>query len=90
MWKRKKYPHVKPWILPSLQRKIKYFGVLFHIVAIETKYNLNCLMGFPGASDGKESACSVEDPCSNPGLERFSGKGNGHPIQYSCLENSMD
>ena len=27
---------------------------------------------------------------SIPGLERSSGEGNGNPVQYSCLENSMD
>ena len=45
---------------------------------------------FPGGSDGKASACSAGDPCSIPGLGRSPGKGNGNPLQYSCLENSMD
>ena len=47
-------------------------------------------MGFPGGSDGKESACSVEDPSSNPRLGRSPGEGNGNPLQYSFLENPMD
>ena len=46
--------------------------------------------GFLGGSDGKESACNAGDPDSIPGLGRLSGEGNGYPIQYSCLENSMD
>ena len=46
--------------------------------------------GFPGGSDGKESACSVRDLGLTPELEKFSGEGNGYPFQYSCLENSMD
>ena len=46
-------------------------------------------VGFPGASDGKRSACSVGDTGSIPGTGR-SGEGNGNPLQYSCLENSMD
>ena len=46
--------------------------------------------GFPGGSDGKESACSVGDPDSIPGLGRSPGEGNGYPLQYSYLENSMD
>ena len=25
-----------------------------------------------------------------PGLGRSPGEGNGNPLQYSCLENSMD
>ena len=48
------------------------------------------LKGFPGISDGKESACNAGDPGLIPGSGRFSGEGNGYPIQYSCLENSMD
>ena len=47
-------------------------------------------MGFPGNSDGKESACSAEDPGSVPVLGRSPGEGNGNPLQYSCLENSTD
>ena len=47
-------------------------------------------LGFPGGSDGKESACSAGDAGSIPGLGRFPGEGNGSPLQYSCQENSMD
>ena len=36
-------------------------------------------VGFPGGSDGKESACSSGDPSSFPGLERSLGEGNGYP-----------
>ena len=39
---------------------------------------------------GKESACSMGDPGSAPGWARFAGEGNGHPLQYCCLENPMD
>ena len=46
--------------------------------------------GFPGGSDGKESACNAEDPGLIPGLRRYPGEGNGNPLQYFCLENSMD
>ena len=45
---------------------------------------------FPGSSGGKESACNASDPGSIPGLGRSPGEGNGYPIQYFCLENSMD
>ena len=48
------------------------------------------LMGFPGGSDGKESACNAGDLGSIPGLGRSPGEGIGNPLQYSCLENSMD
>jgi len=46
--------------------------------------------GFPGSSDGKESACSAGDLGSIPGSGRSPGEGNGSPLQYLCLENSMD
>ena len=50
------------------------------------------LLGFPGVSDGKKkkSASNAGDPGLIPGLGRFPGEGNGYPLQYSCLENSMD
>ena len=35
-------------------------------------------------------AKSAGEPCSIPGLGRSPGEGNGNPLQYSCLENSMD
>ena len=38
----------------------------------------------------KVSACSVGDLGSIPGWGRSSGEGNDNPLQYSCLENSMD
>ena len=41
-------------------------------------------------SDGKESACNEGDLDSILGLGRSPGEGNGNPLQYSCLENSMD
>ena len=48
------------------------------------------LMGFPGSSEVKASACNVRDLGSIPGSGRSSGEGNGNPLQYSCLENPMD
>ena len=45
------------------------------------------ILGFPGGSDGKESACSAGDLGSIPGSGRSPGEGNGNPLQYSCLEN---
>ena len=46
--------------------------------------------GFPGGSSGKESACNVEELGSIPELGRSPGEGNGYPLRYSGLENSMD
>ena len=48
------------------------------------------LLGFPGDSDGKESACNVGDLSLIPGSGRCPGEGNGNPLQYSCMENPMD
>ena len=45
--------------------------------------------GFLGGSDDKESACNAEDLGSIPGSGRFPGEGNGSPLQYSCLGDSM-
>ena len=60
---------------------------------MEFSRKLECVavpLGFPGGSDSKASACNVGDPGSIPGLERSPGEENGNPLQYSCLENSMD
>ena len=46
--------------------------------------------GFPGGSDGKESACNAGDLGLIPGLQRSPGEGKGYPLQYSGLENDMD
>ena len=48
------------------------------------------LLDFPRNSDSKESACRAGAPGSISGLGRSSGGRNGNPLQYSCLENSMD
>ena len=45
---------------------------------------------FPGSSDSQVSAYNAGDPGSIPGSGRSPGEGNGNPLQYSCLENSMD
>ena len=51
---------------------------------------LRVSLGFPGYSDGKESACNEGDLGLIPGLGQSPGEGKGHPLQYSGLENSMD
>ena len=47
-------------------------------------------LGLPCSSNGKESACDARDQGLIPGSGRSSGEGNGNPLQYSCLGNSMD
>ena len=48
------------------------------------------IMDFLCGSDGKESTYNAGDEGLIPGLGQFLGEGNGNPLQYSCLENSMD
>ena len=44
----------------------------------------------PCGSDGRKSARNAGDPVSIPGSGRSPGEGNGNPLQYSWLENSME
>ena len=46
--------------------------------------------GFSDGSGSKESAYNAGEPVSIPGSRRSPGEGNVNPLQYSCLENSMD
>ena len=48
------------------------------------------VLGFPGGSEVKASACNAGDPGPIPGSGRSPGEGNGNLLQYSCLENPMD
>ena len=56
----------------------------------EHLYCFHTLKGFPGGSDGKESACNAGDLGLIPGSGRSLGEGNGNPLQYFCLGNPMD
>ena len=48
------------------------------------------VLGFHGGSDGKASACNAGDLGLVPVLGRSPGEGNGNPLQYNCLGNSMN
>ena len=55
--------------------------------------NSSCLLyylGLPGGSNGKESSHNVGHLVLITELGRSPGEGDGYPLQYSCLENSMD
>ena len=54
------------------------------------KSHSHLVMGFPNGSVGKESACNAGEPGSVPECGRYTGEGDGNPLQYSCLGNSMD
>ena len=56
----------------------------------QKKKNYFCFIGFPDSSVGRESTCNAGDSGSISGLGRSPGEENGHPLQYSGLENSMD
>ena len=49
-----------------------------------------CNLGFPVGSVSKVSAFNAGDLGSIPELGKSPGEGNGNPLQYSCLENSME
>ena len=52
--------------------------------------NLKEKVGFPGGTVIKNLPANAGDAGSIPGLGRSPGDGNGNPLQYSCLGNSMD
>ena len=47
-------------------------------------------MGSPGGSEVKNLSANAGDTASIPRSRRYPGEGNGNPLQYSCLGNSMD
>ena len=64
--------------------------MLWNITKVHYHYmlkNTDLKTGFPGGSDGKESACNAGGQGLIPGLEISSGEGNGNLFQYSCLES---
>ena len=58
--------------------------------AIQVRLCMHVYGSSPGSSNGKETACNAEDLGSISGWGRSPGEGNGNPLQYSGLENSMD
>ena len=67
-------------------------GLPTHSLPSPTKERIDepQIPGFPGGSEGKESACKAGEIASVPGSRRSPGKGHSNPLQYSCLENLMD
>ena len=65
--------------------------VLFTVIMLDTGVFVE--IGFSRRLSGKESGpanADTRDVSSVPGSGRSPGVGNGNPLQYSCLESSMD
>ena len=73
-----------------MKGKATFYGYIWFFFFFKLLFTSFIQVGFPGGSDGKESACNVGDPGSIPGSGRSSGEGNGNPLHYSYLENPMD
>ena len=78
------YQYVEASLVAQLVKNPSWIG---KISWIRDRLPTPVFMGFPGGSDGKESACSAGDLSSIPGSGRSPGEGNGNPLQCSCLEN---
>ena len=81
------------WI-EKLHLKLKTF-VLKKKIALILKLELSHYRGFPGSSESKESACSVGDMGSIPGLGRSPGEGNGKHSNFlawriPCTEEPLE
>ena len=74
------------WMCSQAQTYVKTYHIIHfkHVQFTVLSYNL--ILGFPGGSDGKASACNARDLGSIPGLGRCPGGGHGNPLQCSCLE----
>ena len=75
--------HQKYLRISTTKEKKDLYAESYKILKMETE-------GFPDGSNSKESACNVGDPGLIPGSGRSPGEGNGNPLQYSYLENSLD
>ena len=74
----------------SITRKNNYLECIAYWTTSFLPVRAGFYARFPGSSAGKEFACSEGDLGSIPGWGRSPGKGNGYPLQYSGLDNSMD
>ena len=77
-------PSIIAWSIPADRRAWQSTG------SQSVGQDCSNVEGFPGGSDSKEAACNAEDSGLIPGLGRCPGERNGNPLQYPCLENSMD
>ena len=69
---------------------IVFHCLLAFLAVSHHSFNFHFPDDFPGGSDGKESSCNAGGPGLILGLGRSPEEGNGSPLQYSCLKNSVD
>ena len=88
-WPAREVPKISflKWLV-SISSSVKYFSC--NSFPPPTPGMFWFKLGFPGSSDGKESASNAGDLGSILGSGRSPGEGNGYSLQYSCLENYMD
>ena len=89
LWFGPAFPGLRFWALRSHKDRHS-FEIPASPVSPEHTRLLAVTLGFPGGSDSKESACNAGDLGLIPGSGRSPGEGNGYPLRYSCLENSVD
>ena len=80
--------HSSEFLRPHGQQNLSWLVPWITICLFPFCYTVS--RGFFDDSDGKESSCNVGDRGSIPRLGWSPGEGVGYPLQYSCLENSMD
>ena len=88
----RKQVEINTWVKNYLQRQdstlVKYLGSELRLLSLGGSCHL--LGASLGAQTVKTPPAVQENGSSIPGSGRSSGEGNGNPLQYSCLENSMD
>ena len=77
-------------LLMLFHNKLIFFKILVYIYSILNISHYDLYMGFPDGSSSKESSRNAGDTGLIPGLGRSPGEGNGNPLQYYCLENSVN
>ena len=89
-WELRKCHYLRNSFQSTVKCLKKFLKMVHNLRVLLFTISILKLWGFPGGSHSIESACSVGDPGSIPGLGRSPGDRNGYPLQYSGLEHPMD
>ena len=76
--------------VPYSEKACQLKNLSINSIFFSTFYITNTTGGFLGGSAGKNQPANARDAGLTPGLRRSPGEGSGSPLQYSCLEKSMD